>query len=467
MNIKPRVLVIGLDAAPPDLVFSKYIDKLPNIRHMISNGTAGSLHSSFPPITIPAWMVMHTGKTAGQLGLYGFRHRNLGEYKDYWITTSGKVTKKRIWDYLKGIGKKSIVIGVPPSYPTYPINGNLISGLITLGANKEYTYPASLKEVLSQLVEDYPFDIKFRVEEKDKLLSDIYDMSDKHFKVIEYLITKKEWDFFTFVEIALDRIQHAFWKYFDKEHHLYEVGNKYESVVLDYYKYLDGKIGRLLDLVSNKTTVLVVSDHGAKRMKGCFCINEWLIRQGFLVLKKYPKELLRFEELEVDWSKTKAWGWGGYYARIFINKKGREPEGIVESRNCEDLRDDLIEKVKNIKGPNKETLDTIAHKPDKFYNDPQGQYPDIMVYFDNLYYRSAGSVGQGKLFLDSNDTGPDDAVHDWNGIFIMHEKGKCNNKQFKIDNSYNILDICPSVLNKFNLKPDKPYKGKVIIDYHA
>jgi len=498
-----RILIIGLDCATPELLFGRYLDKLPNIRHMVDNGISGRLHSSYPPITIPAWMVMHTGKTAGQLGLYGFRHRNPGDYKNYWIATSDKIKKKKIWDYLGDAKKQSIVVGIPPTYPVYPIRGNLISGFITPDASKEYTYPNSLKSEIQKLVGDYPFDVIFRIEDRDQLLDNLYDMSDKHFKVIEYLIRKKKWDFFTFIEIGLDRLHHAYWKYFDPEHHLYKPGNKYENVALNYYKYLDKKVGRILDMIPKNTTVITVSDHGAKRMKGCFCINEWLIKESFLKLKKYPNKQQRFEELKVDWKNTKVWGWGGYYARIFINKKGREPEGIVREIEYEDFRDKLIEKIQNIKGPDDERWNTIVHKPEEIYDDPQGEYPDLMVYFDDLHYRSAGSVGHTagsvghkSLFLSKNDTGPDDVVHDWNGIFIMYEKnrkaqnstkenrrfltgqakfppkrwrtGKAQSRTSNVGRRtldvghYNILDICPTVLDKFGLKPEGKYKGNII-----
>ncbi len=476
---RKRVLLIGLDCASPELLFDKYIHKLPNLRYMMENGTVGKLRSSTPPITIPAWMVMHSGKTPGQLGLYGFRHRDPGDYQNYWIVTSDKIKAKRVWDYLGEKGKKSIVVGIPPTYPVFPINGNLVSGFITPDANKEFTYPSDLKKEIQKLVGDYPFDIIFRTEERDKFLDALYDMTDKHFKVIEYLMQNKKWDFFTFIEIGLDRLHHTFWKYFDKRHHLYEPGNKYENVALEYYQHLDKKVGRLLDIVPQNTTVIAVSDHGAKRMKGCFCINEWLMQEGLLKLKNYPEKRKRFEELKVDWENTKVWGWGGYYARIFINKKGREPQGKVEDREYEALRDKLIQKFKNIKGPNKEDWNTIVHKPEEIYDDPQGEYPDLMVYFDDLSYRSAGSIGNHRLFLEENDTGPDGAVHDWNGAFIMYDKAESSNPacgqvglevrsrdtmsyELGAMSQYNILDVAPTILDKFNLKLDGYYKGKII-----
>ena len=50
-------------------------------------------------------------------------------------------------------------------------------------------------------------------------------------------------------------------------------------------------------------------------------------------------------DLEIDWSKTMAWGEGGYYGRLFMNVKGREPEGIVAPEDYEKVRSELIEKI--------------------------------------------------------------------------------------------------------------------------
>ena len=67
------------------------------------------------------------------------------------------------------------------------------------------------------------------------------------------------------VEMGTDRIQHAFWGFFDNRHSMYLPGNKYENVIFDYYKYVDEEIGKTLALLGEDTTVLIVSDHGANK----------------------------------------------------------------------------------------------------------------------------------------------------------------------------------------------------------
>ena len=75
--------------------------------------------------------------------------------------------------------------------------------------------------------------------------------------------------------------------------------------------------------------MIVVSDHGAQCMHGGIALNEWLIRRGDLVLQSPPTAPSRLEGLKIDWAKTTAWGAGGYYGRLFLNVKGREPQGLI------------------------------------------------------------------------------------------------------------------------------------------
>ncbi|MBC8497527.1 alkaline phosphatase family protein, partial [Candidatus Bathyarchaeota archaeon] len=149
-----KALLIGLDCAAPDLLFNRFIDKLPNFRKMMDRGIHGTLESSDPPITIPAWTVMASSKYPGTLGLYGFRHRRNNSYKDIWISTSKNIKEKRIWDYVAEAGGRSCLVAVPPSYPPYPVEGCLIGGFITPDTNRNYTYPPELREEIKDLVED-------------------------------------------------------------------------------------------------------------------------------------------------------------------------------------------------------------------------------------------------------------------------------------------------------------------------
>lgn len=459
MTNNRKVIVIGLDCATPKTLFEDFIDECPNIRKLLMNGVYGKLKSSDPPITVPAWMVMSTGKKAGTLGVYGFRHRKGNSYKDFWVANSLTIKESKIWDIIGKKGLNSIILGVPPTFPAQPLNGNLITGFITPDILSNYTYPPDLKREINENIGDYILDVPFRTDAKEQLLINIHKMTNIQFKTIKYLIKNKEWDYCQFVIIGLDRLHHAFWKYYDKSHHKYDPGNVFESAMKNYYKKLDKEIGEILNLLDNNTVVIVVSDHGAKAMKGCLCINIALEELGLLRFKKKHEPGTKFQDAEIDWENTYAWGWGGYYARIFLNVKGREEFGIIPQEDYEEWRNKIKKLIIDIPDVNGNPMKTKVLKPEELYSIIRGDAPDLMVYFDDLNWRSAGTIGYGNMYLDENDTGPDDAVHDYFGIYIIYDPKKKIGKQLE---PKNILDIAPTILEIYGIHIPKDLEGNII-----
>jgi predicted AlkP superfamily phosphohydrolase/phosphomutase len=462
---QPKLLVIGLDAVPANLIFNELVEYLPNLRKLSKTGIHGVLTSCHPPITVPAWTVMMSSKDPGTLGIYGFRHRRGASYTDPWIVNSSTVTHNRIWEILEKYDKRSVIIGLPPAYPPYEIHGKLISCFLTPRNANVFTYPQELRNQIEDIVSEYTFDVVFRTEDRDTILKQIYDMTERRFAVIKKWLTINDWDFFIFMEIGTDRMHHAFWKFYDKSHPNYIRDNKYEDVIPNYYKFIDKKIGEVLQLIDNNTITMVVSDHGTKSMRGAFCINEWLLKEGYLVLKSYPTNVIDIEKAEVDWKKTSAWGWGGYYGRIFLNVKGREPDGVIKENEYDRFIEELKEKLYKITDPEGRRMNTYAYKPDEMYRNVVGDRPDLMVYFDDLYWRSAGTIGHKTLYLDENDTGPDDSVHSMDGLFIIYDPRKITSQG--LDNggsrSASIYDIAPTVLKLFNIDVPADMQGKSIL----
>lgn len=445
---KRRVAVIGLDCAEPSLLFDRYADQLPNITRLRQDGVYGRLESVTPAITVPAWSCMTSGKDPGTLGIYGFRNRSDYAYGNLSIANGDAVHEPRLWDILSRYGKHSIVLGVPGTYPPTPIQGEMVSCFLTPNAAADYTYPAALKSAIEGWVGDYPFDIKhFRTNDKVWLLEQLYAMTRKHFEVARQLIQRHDWDFFMMVEIGVDRMHHGFWRFMDTAHRLYEPESPFHNAILDYYVMVDREIGTLLTLFGEQTHVLVVSDHGAKRMDGGICLNEWLIREGYLVLNEAPdpsQPPVRFEDLNVDWSRTRAWGEGGYYGRLFLNVEGREPQGIVAPEATASLLAEISAMLEALGDENGAPIGTHCFQPQEIYHEVNGIPPDLLIYFGDLAWRSIGTVGWNRIHVFENDTGPDDANHAQHGIFIYHDPQRnLNGRELT---GLHLMQIAPTVL---------------------
>lgn len=456
-----RVLVLGLDCAGPQLVFDEFKNDLPTLSRLASGGTWGKLESCIPCITVPAWASMMSSRDPGVIGCYGFRNRPDYSYRKM-VTADGSAIKvKRLWDYLSEAGKDSVLIGVPQTYPPRPLKGYLIGDFLTPGLESAFTYPAVLKNEVLNLAPNYVFDVKdFRTEDKDGLLRRIYDLTEIQFKVAQHGLKTKNWDYFMWVNMGVDRVHHGFWRYHDPQHRLYEPGSRFAQAIRDYYRTVDSLIAQILAL-SEDALVLVVSDHGVTRMDGGICINEWLWRAGWLALKNPPREgqIAPFDESSVDWARTRAWASGGYYGRVFLNVAGREPQGTIAAADYESARDELSAALKAIRGDQGQTLNHHVFKPEAIYTQVNNVAPDLIVYFGDLHWRSVGSLGHGKHYTLENDTGPDDANHDTHGIFILHDPHNRGRGQM---NGQQLMDIAPTLLQHMGLPVPAEMQGRII-----
>jgi len=458
--VNRRVLVIGLDCATPQFVFDSHSFDMPNLRALMQVGQWGRLRSCHPPITVPAWACMTSGKDPGQLGIYGFRNRHDYSYGEMRAADSTSVAEPRLWDIISGHGKKVCVLGVPQTYPPKPVNGCMVSGFLTPGADAVYTYPPDLKGELLENAGEYQIDVEnFRTHDGESLYGRLEALSKNQFGYAMYLIREKPWDFFMMTDMSLDRLHHAFWRYCDPMHHAFQHDTPFRCAFQNFYKKLDARIGALLSAVGEDVTVMVVSDHGARRMMGGFCVNQWLMREGLLHLRTPVDTITRIEDCDIDWEKTKVWGAGGYYARIFLNVAGREPRGVIPPEQYESYRDILIERIESMAAHNGILMKNQALKPQEIYRETKNIPPDLIVYWDNLNYRSLGSLGHEDIFSPVNDIGADDSNHDFDGIFITDRPGKSSGEEL---HSLNILDIAPTVLHEMGLPIPEDLPGRPI-----
>jgi predicted AlkP superfamily phosphohydrolase/phosphomutase len=457
----PRVAVIGLDCGTPQLL-RELKAETPNLHALMERGMHGELESITPPITVPAWACAMTGKTPGQLGIYGFRNRKDTSYDGLAIAHSGSVKEPAVWDLLGARGLRSLLIGVPPSFPppkTFP--GWRVGCFLTPPSAERFAYPQELEvEIAEELGPgtDYIFDIPdFRKAGYDVVLDQVFAMTERRFRVGRRLACEKPWDFFMLCEIAPDRLHHVFWQHYDPTHPLHEPGNPYETAFHDYYRFLDEQVGLLLEALPDDAITIVMSDHGARPMMGGICFNDWLIREGYLALTSVPDRVIPIKEAEIDWSRTVAWGDGGYYGRLFLNVKGREPQGVVEPARYEEVRDELVAKLEAMPGPDGEPLGTRVFKPQDVYPDVRGVAPDLIVYFGDLAWRSVGSVGNPSIYTYENDTGPDGANHDRAGIFAM--TGLPGQPTGEVQ-GLRLVDVGPSILRLYGLEAPEGAVGR-------
>lgn len=446
----PPFLVLGLDCAPPHLVFDLWQDRLPTLTSLRNRGFFGPLRSSNPPVTVPAWMCMMTGQDPGMLGVYGFRNRRDYGYGTLATANGDDIHEPTVWDILGQHGKQVILMGVPMTYPTKPVRGALVACFLAPDEQSAYTWPRALKLELDRVTGGYQLDVRdFRHASPEQLLHQLHEMTHKRMVGFRHLLRTRPWDFAMMVEMGVDRLHHGFWQYMDPLHRGYVPNHPLQHAIRDYYEMLDGLLGELLSEVPENTRILVVSDHGARAMEGAVCVNELLIREGLLTLTQRPSTPGRLKHEHIDWSRTQAWGEGGYYSRIFLNVAGREPQGIVPPNAVASLKSRLTRLFEDLPDDAGAPLGSKVYLPEQIYRETRNIPPDLLVHFGDLRWRAVGSVGYDSIYTFENDSGPDGANHDHQGIFIFFDPSHPGMGQ-RLE-GHSLFDIAPTILRSFGV----------------
>ena len=178
-------------------------------------------------------------------------------------------------------------------------------------------------------------------------------------------------------------------------------------------------------------------------------------------MKEPLSGVTRFKEENIDWSRTKAWGWGGYYARIFMNVAGREPEGIIAAEDYERERTELARKLEAIPDDRGQAMATRALRPEDLYaSGDRTDAPDLFVYFDDLHWRAGQDIGHDSIWSFDTEIGPDDSVHDYYGMFLMSPapEGQTGPRE-----GLSILDVGPTVLRLLGLPVPAEMEGTPLL----
>jgi len=456
-----KVFLFGIDGAPPEVIFGDWLDELPNIKKLMEEGCYAKINSTTPPVSVTAWTSMITGRSPANHGIFECLHKKSRSY-EISPHSSASIKEKTIWDIASEHEKKSIVCFVPLTWPVKSLNGVLVSGFMTpLIEGTEYTFPNNLKDEINTSLEEPLFiDIKeYRKLTKKDQLKQIHKMTQLHLDTMKHLIKNKEWDLFFGVVHGSDRINHGFWRYFDKTHRKYDPNSEFINAMKEYYKFLDKELGKILDLLDKDTIVIVLSDHGIMKMDTRVNLSDWLIKEGYLVLKEPITEICKLDIAMINWTKTKVFATGAYDGQIFLNVKDREPTGVIDLEEYDSFLQELERKLKQIKGDDGKQLDTKVFKKKEYF---RGKYediaPDLIVYFDDMNYGcNTSRIGNETLWSPQTAAGSDDATHSKQGIFIM----KNSSKKGKIE-EVEIIDVPKTILKYLGIEPPPEFQGKVI-----
>jgi len=426
-----KVLVIGLDGATIDSI-KHWVNEgyLFHLGSLMKQGVYGHLETVPNMNSAPAWTSIYTGRNPGNHGIFFFYEKKENSYEIRYLN-GDDCDAPPIWSILSRAGKKVGVINVPMTYPARQVNGFMISGMDAPRLNSKAVFPESVFQEIKTNFPEYKIELGLltyaRQKRYDKLIKKVKESIKMRTKVALHFMEKMETDFFMVVYREIDIIQHVFWK-FDEEWYKKlrpDMAERFKGTILDLYKSVDNEIGKLLERITDDTTVFVVSDHGGAPLDyGIELLSDFLVETGYLsyikkedagmgrfymqrimrmtldiVSKYFPRSLKEFllnflPELynktsgleifsSIDWQRSKILC--TTRPELWINLKGREPLGIVERGKPYDdlileLKEKLLGWVDTQTG--EQIIQDVRTKEEVYYGKNLNKAADVILYFN-------------------------------------------------------------------------------------
>jgi predicted AlkP superfamily phosphohydrolase/phosphomutase len=508
-DIRNKVMLIGLDGATFYLLKPWMEDgSLPHLASLVKESSSSDLESTVPCTTPPAWSSCVTGKNPGKHGIFDFRESPHMDPRRPLITASS-VKARKVWHILNEKGCKVVVMNVPITFPPEPVDGVMISGLMTPSLDSEFMYPASLKAELGTRIGDYIPNIdipKYDVELKDDAIGFLDELSYSFKKRVDaffYLKDNKPWEFLMTVFIVPDRIQHLFWKFIDPACSLYEskMGEFIRPRVKQCFIEMDSFFGRLLEEISDDTALLIMSDHGFGSTHAWINMNTYLEKLGLLRLKgmEKVKKQLFFQavlandsafvkrvvplslqgtirrkvrgtrstfktdvEASLDWEHTKAFFPSIPGQGVFLNLGSGDRKGTVQpGKEYENLRETIKQSLLELRDPESgETIMDWVKFREELYTGGQVKYaPDVVFCARNYSFLARQHFGDPRV-IRLSENAPNGFPRP-EGVFIA--RGKEIKEGFTFTGA-DIMDLTPTVLYLMGYPVPDDMDGRVLTE---
>jgi len=386
-----ELAIVGLDGLSENMI-DHCREELPVLDAIISDGAGGTLWSTTPPVTLPAWTTFWTGKDPGKHGLYNMT----SIHPDYEITSAEiNETEGALFDALDD----SVFINLPATYPREPTGDALL--VRGNAPSPEAALPDDIRawEEADEYRTDYDSDLQtdFR-----KHVDDLCDVASARFGLTKRAIEEREPRTAFVLFSAPDWLGHSLGSEEDKKW--------IPELLRDIDDYLEW-------IQSRADNLLVMSDHGFEIKTTAAYPNEILKNEGLIstrapddagtgarltvrAIKAMTKHsdlihevvrrtynrfihtevaegLYNAKEEDIDYEHTVAWhdGWGV----VYLNDEYFDNPTVSESE-YEAVQQQVIDTLAASKHPDTdEPLFRRVRAGQDVYEGESGVLPDVVV----------------------------------------------------------------------------------------
>jgi len=246
-----------------------------------------------------------------------------------------------------------------------------------------------------------------------------------------------------------DIIQHMFWRF--SEPGAAGTAPAPGEVIRDAYKRMDEIVALTLKELKPEDTLIVLSDHGFTSFQRSLNLNTWLRANGYLALTDpgAPAGGPLFQD--VDWSRTRAYALG--FGGIYLNLRGREPEGIVSpGPEAQELKREIAAKLDTWMDLDRreKPVHRVYLREDIFHGGRTAEAPDLEVGTSESYgvswQTALGEVPAGEI---------EDNARKWSGTHLVDPElvpGVLFCSRTMAETSPTLYSLFPTVLELFGIR---------------
>ena len=433
-----RVVFLGIDGVPLDLV-EDHPDVFENLTDIAETGSGGRLESIVPPESSACWPSLTTGVNPGETGVYGFQDREADSYETY-VPLGRHVKATRLWDRVTDAGRDATVLNVPVTFPPSARVQRMVSGFLS----PDLESAASDDEVRETLDGfDYRIDVNANLghdDDKTEFIEDAHATLDARYESFAHYLDEDDWDLFFGVFMSTDRVNHFLFGDYAND-------GEYAADFLDFYRTLDGYIGEIRDSLDDDTTLVVASDHGFTELEWEVNCNQFLADEGWLSYADDDHDALT----DID-DETRAYSL--IPGRFYLNLEGREPDGAVPEDEYEATREELIDDLESLTGPDgRQVCKRIVKGETVFDGAHDGIAPDLVVIPADGFDLKSGFGGKEAVFTE----GPRNGMHKFENSLLY-----ATDPALDLTDA-NLFDVTPTLLDLLDVDADAEFDGESLL----